>query len=437
VLVEPLYVLTVIMLGATVVVWLWWHGAPSMRGVGDWVTNAGRITGLLAGYAVAVLLALMARIPALDRGIGTDRLARWHSTGGRYTVGLVLAHGVLITWGYALTAHTTVFAQATTLIVSYPDVLAAVVAGLLLVAVGLVSARRVYRRLRYETWYYLHLYTYLAVALAFSHQFASGADFINNRAARVVWSAMYLTVACAVVWYRILTPVRQALRHRLRVIGVRREAPGVVSVLIGGVHVDELQTEPGQFFRWRFLTKGLWWAANPYSLSAPVEGGHLRITVKSLGDHSAAVARLRPGTRVFAEGPYGGFIPGRRRRRKVLLIGGGIGITPIRALFEALPAGPGDLTLVYRVGRAEEAALQGELETIAASRGARLHVVSGHRDELGADPLSATALRRNIPDLRDHDVFLCGPAAMRASVTAALRSAGVSARHIHQEAFEF
>jgi ferredoxin-NADP reductase len=248
---------------------------------------------------------------------------------------------------------------------------------------------------------------------------------------------MYLAVASALVWYRVFTPVRQALRHRLRVTGVRREAPGVVSVFIDGVHVDELQTEPGQFFRWRFLTKGLWWAANPYSLSAPVEGGHLRITVKSLGDHSAAVARLRPGTRVFAEGPYGGFIPGRRRRRKVLLIGGGIGITPIRALFEALPAGPGDLTLVYRVGRAEEAALQGELETIAASRGARLHVVSGHRDELGADPLSATALRRNIPDLRDHDVFLCGPAAMRASVTAALRSAGVSARHIHQEAFEF
>ena len=71
---------------------LWWHDTPAVTGFGDWLTNAGRITGLLAGYAVVVLVALMARVPALERGVGTDRLARWHAMGGRYTVGLVVAH---------------------------------------------------------------------------------------------------------------------------------------------------------------------------------------------------------------------------------------------------------------------------------------------------------------------------------------------------------
>ena len=112
---NPGAVLAVIAIGAVATIWLWWHGTPSIHGAGDWLTNAGRVLGLLAGYAVVVLIALMARIPPLERGIGADKLARWHSMGGRYTVGLVVAHATLITWGYAVTAHENVVRQATTL----------------------------------------------------------------------------------------------------------------------------------------------------------------------------------------------------------------------------------------------------------------------------------------------------------------------------------
>ena len=167
---RPQAILAVIGAGAIAAVWLWWRGTPSIRGAGGWLTGAGEILGLLAGYAVVVLIALMARIPPLERGIGADRLARWHATGGRYAIGLIVAHALLITWGYAVTAHENVAAQAATLLNSYPDMLAATAGSLLLVGVGIVSARAARRKLRYETWYYLHLCTYLAVALGFSHQ---------------------------------------------------------------------------------------------------------------------------------------------------------------------------------------------------------------------------------------------------------------------------
>ena len=117
----------------------------------------------------------------------------------------------------------------------------------------------------------------------------------------------------------------------------------MVSVYIRGRHVDELAAEPGQFFRWRFLARGLWWAANPYSLSAPPRRDLLRVTVKIAGDHSAALGTLKPGTPVLAEGPYGSFTAARRRRHKVLLLAGGVGMTPLRALFESLPGGPGEI----------------------------------------------------------------------------------------------
>ncbi|MEU9497785.1 ferredoxin reductase family protein [Streptomyces sp. NPDC048196] len=429
----PLLAHGVIWAGAAGVLALWWTGTPSVVGPAGWLTGAGRITGLLAGYACAVLVALMARVPLLDHSLGTDRLARWHAAGGRYTVSLVLAHILLIIWGYTLTTRSGVLHEATTLVLDYPDMLKATAGFLLLVGTGVVSARFARRRMSYEAWHYLHFATYLAIFLAFGHQLSNGADFVGRRPAQLAWYAMYALVAALIAGYRFIAPIRRARRHRLRVTEVRPEAPGVVSVHLTGERLDELGARPGQFFRWRFLAPGLWWTANPYSLSAPPLPHHLRITVKEAGGHSAALARLRPGTRVWAEGPYGAFTAARQRASKVLLLAGGVGITPLRALFETLPD---EVTLVYRARRPEDLALRTELDAIAAARGAAVHYFVDEPAVYSA-PLTARALSRLVPDLAAHEVYLCGPPGMTTAARRALRGAGIPRRHIHHESFEF
>jgi ferredoxin-NADP reductase len=207
--------------------------------------------------------------------------------------------------------------------------------------------------------------------------------------------------------------------------------------VITGRHLAELRAESGQFFRWRFLARGLWWASTPYSLSAAPSPGRLRITARALGDHSGALAGLRPGTRVVAEGPYGALTAAVRSQRQVLLIAGGVGITPLRALLESMPATPGDLTLVYRVSTMDDAVFKRELKRLAAARGVRLRYVVGRRAELGFDPLDAGELLANVPGLTGHDVYLCGPPGMTATIIRQLRSAGVPQRQIHHESFEF
>ena len=421
--------------GALATVALWWQDTATLHGLGDWLTNAGRITGLLAGYAVVVLLVLMARIPALERGVGTDRLARWHAMGGRYVVSLAVAHTLLIIWGYAVTAHAGLISQSASLMTAYPDVLMATVALGLLVGVGIASARAARRRLNYETWHAIHLYTYLAIALAFSHQFSTGADFRFNAPARWAWSAMYLVVAALLLWYRLITPIRAAQRHQLRVVQVRRENADVVSVYVTGQHLDQLRAEPGQFFRWRFLTRGLWWAANPYSLSAAPRPDLLRLTAKICGSHSAALLTLRPGTRVVAEGPSGAFTAARRHQRKVLLLAGGVGVTPLRALFETLPGAPGDVCLLYRTNTVGDIVLRDELDAIARQRGAQVHYLIGPPKHGANDHLSAQRLQRLVPGLAGYDVFLCGPEPMMAAARASLQQAGVPRGHIHDESF--
>jgi predicted ferric reductase len=304
----------------------------------------------------------------------------------------------------------------------------------LFVGIGVLSARAVRRRVRYETWYYLHFYTYLAVGLAFAHVFAVGADFIGHPVARALWLVLYLAVGAVLVYYRVITPVRFNRRHRLRVANVVKEAPGVTSLIIRGERLDELGAEPGQFLRWRFLTRDGWWQSHPFSLSAPPHPRLLRLTVKDLGDYTGTVGGMRPGTRVWAEGPYGAVTPAKRSRRRVLLLAGGVGITAIRALAEALPGGRDDVLLLYRVNRAREIVFRSELDQLAAAGRVDVRYLVGPPRSAG-DILVGGRLRQLVPDLAGRDIFLCGPPAFVDAAMACLNRFGVLRERIHVEQF--
>ncbi|HVW32786.1 MAG TPA: ferredoxin reductase family protein [Acidimicrobiia bacterium] len=423
-------------LGAVAVLAFWWVDTPpgGLVSAADRLTAAGRITGLLGTYLALVEVLLMSRLPWLDRLIGMDRLATWHRRNGQYCIWLLGAHTLFTIWGYAGTDRTSLFHE-TALVLALPDVVTATIAFGALVAVGVMSARAVRRHVGYQTWYTIHLVTYLAIAASFLHVLSDGDDFVNHPLNRALWIGLYAGVALLVLVHRIGTPVRAAWRHRLVVSRVEPEGPGVVSIYLTGRDLDGLAAEPGQFLTWRFLTRRGWWQAHPFSLSATPNGRELRITVKASGDHTTELQRLAPGVRVIAEGPYGAFTGRRRTRRRVLLVAGGIGVAPLLPLFDTLPAGPGDLTLLYRTSRREDAVLRDELEEIATRRGARVLYRHGPRTE-PPDPFSPESLRSLLPDIAEHDVFLCGPPGMVEQARQSLRAAGVPARQIHHEAFE-
>ena len=435
------YALVALIAAGTVpVVAVWWQDTVpgTLHSTGGLLTAAGRVVGLLAAYLLLVLVALMARIPLLEHRVGSDVLTRFHRALGEYTVALVLGHALLIILGYAEMAQTNVVHETVTLELSYPDVLMATAALGLLLWVGIVSARAVRRRMAYESWYYIHLYVYLALALAFSHEFANGNEFSTSARNRMIWVAAHVLVATLLVFYRIVVPVHRSLRHDVRVEAVVRESAEVVSVHMTGRHLRRLHIEPGQFLRWRFLDRAHWWQSHPYSVSAAPDNRRLRITVKDLGDASGSLSALRPGTKVWFEGPYGAFTARRLdpgASGKVLMIAGGVGITPLRALFESLPGGGGAAILLYRSSHPSELPLYRELTEIARQRGFGLFPLVGPRDA-GPDPFSAAELRRMVPDLAEREVYLCGPSGLVRAARHGLRRAKVPARRIHVESFD-
>nr|WP_206440019.1 ferredoxin reductase family protein [Streptomyces scabichelini] len=389
----------------------------------------GRLTGLYAALLMAFQLLLVARLPWLDHRIGMDRLTSWHRWVGFGLLWSLLGHGVFITFGYAQSSSMDPVSQLVDLAETVEGVLRAIVALVLIMVIGAVSARWARRRLAYETWHFIHLYTYVAVVLAFTHQVAVGTTFTTNSTAKTYWYAMWGVALGSVFVGRLVLPLWRNLRHQLRVSAVVLESDHVVSVYITGRDLDRLPARAGQFFLWRFLTKGRWWQANPFSLSAAPDGRSLRLTAKTAGDGTAMLRHLKVGTRVFAEGPYGAFTTMHRTRPDALLIAGGVGVTPIRALLEDLH---GHAAVIYRVATDQDAVLYDELRELAHAKGAELHLVTGPATP---DKLAPAELARLVPDVADRDVYVCGPPGMTGAVLRTLRDLDVPKQQIHFERF--
>jgi predicted ferric reductase len=389
----------------------------------------GRLAGLYGALVMAFQLVLVARLPWLDRRIGMDRLTSWHRWTGFALLWTLLAHAVFISFGYADGTGVGPVTELVDLAETTEGVLRAIVALGLILVVGAVSARYARRRLAYETWHFIHLYTYVAVVLAFTHQVAVGTTFTSSSAAKAYWYGLWAVALGALALGRLVLPLWRNTRHQFRVSAVVPESDNVVSVHVTGKDLDKLPARAGQFFLWRFLTADRWWQANPFSLSAAPDGRTLRLTVKAAGAGSAALRQVKVGTRVFAEGPYGAFTALHRTRTASLLIAGGVGVTPIRALLEDIE---GHAVVVYRVAGERDAVLYDELRDLALAKGAELHLVTGPPVP---DKLAPRELARLVPDIGERDVFLCGPPPMMKAVLRSLDDLGVPKRQIHFERF--
>ncbi|GAA5133074.1 ferredoxin reductase family protein [Pseudonocardia adelaidensis] len=397
------------------------------------VLTVAKFVALHAASLMMLQLVLVARLPYLDRRIGMDRLTRWHRWTGFALAWTVLTHATLVVLGYAALYSMPVLAT----FLSLAGVVASLLgmcAAAILVAIAAVSLRAARRRMRYETWHALHIALYLTVLLALVHQGLEGTTFASSPAARAYWWTVWALVLLAFLTGRVALPVLRNVRHRFRVIGVVPESDDVVSVYVAGRDLHRLDARAGQFFIWRFPRHNGWWQANPFSLSAAPDGRTLRLTAKAVGTTSAGLRQLPVGTRAFLEGPYGAFTALQRTRQATLLVAGGVGITPIRAMLEE---STGPAVVLYRVHSMADAVLLPELRWLAGERGAQVHVLAG-RTGTGDPPLAPFApanLAALVPDVAERDVYVCGPPAMTDAVLRSLRELRVPRGQVHAERF--
>ncbi len=420
-------------LGVSVALSFLGESLASLNSAGGWFTFLGRLTGLSGTYMLIMMVLLVSRLPWLESTVGQVRLVHWHRIVGGWPIGLIALHIVFITLGYAQASHVGVLSEFWTFIIHYPDMLTATAAFVLLVVAGVTSIPAVRRAMRYQTWWAVHMYLYLALILAFAHQIKTGVMFIGHPISLDFWIALSAAALGVVLSLRIVRPLLKNLRHQLRVVSVREEAPGVYSLVLKGRNMSRFNVSGGQFFQWRFIAPDLWWHSHPYSLSAMPRPPFIRVTIKRLGMQSLAATRLKPGTRVFAEGPYGVFTRHVRRGGRVILVGAGVGITPIRALLEDLPVGT-DVTVILRATTLEDVVHREEIVQLVNERGGQLHEIIGTRKKVN---MNLKAIQKLVGNVSNADIYVCGPAGFSEGIADTMSRLGARREQIHQEAFVF
>jgi predicted ferric reductase len=411
-------------------------GSQFEAGTAERLILYGNLCALAAVHAICVQLLLMTRAGWIERVFGLDRLTRFHAVNGVWLFCLAVAHPVCVTLGNAQKGYRPFGEQLLKLIRTWPDIPQAAAGLLLLVLIVLLTWLRLRRRLRYDLWYGTHLAAYAAVLLAIGHQFENGMDLVTDRLFAAAWWGLYGCVAVHLIFYRWLAPFYLFFRHRFRVSRVVRETGDVVSIEITGRELERFPVRAGQFMFFRFLARRFWGEAHPFSLSCAPGRGLLRISCKNLGDYTARLPELKPGTPVVIDGPFGVFTAARAARPKILLAAGGIGITPLRSLAEEFAKAGKDVVLLYGNRSSKEIVFRSELEALAQSGRLKVvHVLSAEEEAVEKGYVDQGRIARLVPDCAQRDVYVCGPPPMMRGVLRALRRLGVPRPQIHHEVF--
>lgn len=417
-------------------------GAAKFGTLTEAVTSIGIVAGLIGTDFVLVMIVLAARIPIIDRTVGHDRAIAVHRSLGKPALYLLLAHSALLLTGYGISSGINPIAEIGPML-AIPDMPLAFIGLGLLIVIVVTSLVAVRKKFSYEGWHMVHLLSYIAVLVAVPHQLSVGGILSAGSVERVYWIALYVLAFGSIATYRVAEPVISTLRHGMRVDRVETVAPEVVSIHLSGRNLRSLESAGGQFFVWRFWTGRTWWHSHPISLSSVPTEKTARITVRDLGTGSSAISSVRPGTRVSFEGPYGMFTDAGRTAPKLAIVVAGIGITPVRAFLEDAKVRPGETTILLRASTKDETYLWNEISELAQKKGARLYTMVGKRAQSGpgwmpqADASRGVTLKSIFPDLKDSDLYICGPTAWLDLVESDARSAGIPEHQLHTERFDW
>ncbi len=443
-----------------IICYFWWEtsGVRIHSGTTATLLAFGRLSGLILVSLILLQVVLMGRARWLESVFGLDKLAKLHRFNGKWLTIFLVAHPLLLVLAYKRSSSLTFLAQLWKFQTSFEDVFKASLAVLLLLFVIVYSILMSRNKWDFEKWYWAHLSVYLAILLSFGHQTSIGGDFvgghlITERFPDLTWFTLYWYLVYAFVlgslgWYRFIMPLWLFYKYRFTITKITKETPDVWSIYIGGNQIHKFRYTAGQFIIIRFLAKGYFWQAHPFSLSSYPNSEYIRLSIKESGDFTKTISKLTPDTKVYIEGPYGTLTAKKATTNHILMIAGGIGITPFRGILEDLGRAGKNVELIYANKTGADIALRTELEDLAAKYKVRIHHVLSsqtdfselltHNSQLitqSSGFVTPELIQQLVPDTSTREVFLCGPPPMLNALLKSLPTLGIPKSKIYYEKF--
>jgi predicted ferric reductase len=394
--------------------------------------------GFVAFAVLCLELALVSRLRAASDAFGTDALMLFHRQMALCALAFLGAHALIEVARLRSPALLSPFAGSAALrggAIAFWSTLA---------IVGSSLARR-RLRLSFEVWRDLHsLLVLVIVASMLAHALGASAE-ARPLGVRFTLCAYAAAFAALMLRYRLVRPLLLS-RRPWEVVACRDEGGSTRTLVLRPVGHEGFEFEPGQF-AWIITGRtALFGEQHPITIASSAmlpPDRSLEFSIKALGDWSGRlVPALRPGARVWVDGPFGALTPDRVAAQGLALVAGGIGITPMRSILLTLrDRGDRRPVVLFHAARNRGRML---FERELAALRARLDLTivqvfeepeSGARCEQGY--LTAGILRRHLPaDLRPFAFLLCGPGPMIDSVERDLASLGVPPQRILSERFD-
>ena len=165
------------------------------------VASLSRLAALTGTFFAVVGIFLIARIPWVERGVGHDRLVTWHRKLGPWSLYLIGIHVLFITLSSAGNDHKMLIVEMWRMLHSLSWLWPALAGLVLMVMAGVTSYKKARAKMSYETWWIIHIYTYVAIAISFMHQVLNGQMFVGHPLNRLYWTVLYVLMAGFLIVY--------------------------------------------------------------------------------------------------------------------------------------------------------------------------------------------------------------------------------------------
>ncbi|MFA5163705.1 MAG: ferric reductase-like transmembrane domain-containing protein [Patescibacteria group bacterium] len=429
----------VFLLNLAIIIFFWQLGSREII-LTEPLIAFGRLSGLLAVLLILIQLILISRFDYLEKAVSLDKLLVIHGLNGFLSFFLIILHPILLIIGYGKRTNNAFFQQLQSFVLYWDEVGMAVLGTIVFIAATIISLNLIKNKIKYEFWYLSHLFLYLAILWAYGHQLEVGHS-LQNTIFAIYWYVIYFIVIAILVWYRFLRPVWRFKKHLFRVAEIKRENDSVRSVYIKGQNMENYKIAAGQFFLLRFINRRAWYEEHPFSLSGQIRDNTLQFTIKALGDFSSKLEeKVKVGDPVILDGPHGSFVSAKIKRDKVLMIAGGIGITPIKAMIEELGQQAKDIILICANKSLKEIVFKEELAALTQlnPRLKIFHILSQEKiDGYDYGRLDLEKITKFSPDLTERDIFICGPEMMTKSIIKILKTLKIKKSQIYWEKFSW
>ena len=399
------------------------------------LAEAGVLLGALA-LSIMALQALISGRHGFGNRAGFDNVLQFHRQLGIGALLLVLAHPTL-----------TFIAEPSLLHYLDPreDTLRALALMALLLASLTLVVTSLWRKrlgLSYETWRLLHGGLTAFVVMGGLGHALMAQRYTQGVVTSGVFALLLLLPLGLLVETRLLRPWR--LRRRpWRVVDNQLERGDTTTLTLEADGQHQLDFQPGQFFWITLGNTPFALQQHPFSIvSSASQPGRVAFSAKRLGDFTRTLPKVKANTRAFIEGPYGAFIPNPDNPHGIVMLAGGIGITPfismLRSFRDTGKAPP--IWLIYANPTWQEATFREHLETLSKALPLTVvHVLSdpheGWQGETGY--VDEALIKRVLPDLDPRtDCYICGPDPMMDSAERGLIAHGIPPTHIFSDRFD-